>query len=238
MLAIVGELDTFDQLIIRHTKLRLVLDLNKKSRGYAFIEFERERDMKAAYRGADGMRIDNRRILVDVERGRTHKGWLPRRLGGGLGSTRASPVSTTKHVKQPQKEHSEAWGGPSDASHSGSRGPRSGKYRGWRGQVGDNSSPSSRYSSGHPRSGYGGSNSYRGGRYPDRSPTDEFNYRGPGQRPGNRGRAYPSGSPVRSDKHGYGYPHQRKRSPHQSISRGQEKYQRVESYNSSGRSER
>jgi len=27
-------------------------------------------------------------VLVDVERGRTVKGWLPRRLGGGLGSTR------------------------------------------------------------------------------------------------------------------------------------------------------
>jgi len=28
--------------------------------------------------------------LVDVERGRTVKGWKPRRLGGGLGSTRAT----------------------------------------------------------------------------------------------------------------------------------------------------
>lgn len=26
---------------------------------------------------------------MDVERGRTVKGWKPRRLGGGLGSTRA-----------------------------------------------------------------------------------------------------------------------------------------------------
>ena len=42
----------------------------------------------AAYKSADGKKIDGRRVLVDVERGRTVKGWRPRRLGGGLGSTR------------------------------------------------------------------------------------------------------------------------------------------------------
>jgi len=42
----------------------------------------------AAYKHADGKKIDGRRVLVDVERGRTVKGWLPRRLGGGLGNTR------------------------------------------------------------------------------------------------------------------------------------------------------
>lgn len=43
-----------------------------------------------AYKSADGKKIDGRRVLVDVERGRTVKGWRPRRLGGGLGSTRRS----------------------------------------------------------------------------------------------------------------------------------------------------
>jgi len=42
----------------------------------------------AGYKHADGKKIDGRRVLVDVERGRTVKGWLPRRLGGGLGGTR------------------------------------------------------------------------------------------------------------------------------------------------------
>jgi len=51
-------------------------------RGYAFVEFERERDLKIAYREANGMRIDGRRVLVDVERGRTVKDWLPNRLDG------------------------------------------------------------------------------------------------------------------------------------------------------------
>ena len=35
----------------------------------------------AAYKNADGKKIDGRRILVDVERGRTVKSWRPRRLG-------------------------------------------------------------------------------------------------------------------------------------------------------------
>lgn len=54
--------------------------------GYAFVEFERERDMKAAWREAIGMRIGGRRILVDVERGRTVEDWLPNRLDGSYNS--------------------------------------------------------------------------------------------------------------------------------------------------------
>jgi U1 small nuclear ribonucleoprotein len=37
--------------------------------------------MKAAYKDADGLKIMGRRIVVDVERGRTVKGWKPKRLG-------------------------------------------------------------------------------------------------------------------------------------------------------------
>jgi hypothetical protein len=35
----------------------------------------------AAYKYGDGKKIDGKRVLVDVERGRTVKGWLPRKLG-------------------------------------------------------------------------------------------------------------------------------------------------------------
>ncbi|RYP23123.1 hypothetical protein DL767_008910 [Monosporascus sp. MG133] len=75
-------------------RIRIVADThahekgNKKKkphRGYAFVVFEREKDMRAALDGCDGIRIKDRRIKVDVERGRTVKGWKPRRLGGGLG---------------------------------------------------------------------------------------------------------------------------------------------------------
>ncbi|GAA5884208.1 hypothetical protein JCM6882_002180 [Rhodosporidiobolus microsporus] len=66
-------------------RARLVTDEEGKSRGYAFLVYERERDMKAAYKDADGLKLHGKRLLIDVERGRTVKGWKPRRLGGGLG---------------------------------------------------------------------------------------------------------------------------------------------------------
>ncbi|KAL7223945.1 hypothetical protein ACSBR1_025412 [Camellia fascicularis] len=70
-------------------RVRLVTDKEtNKPRGYAFIEYMHTRDMKAAYKQADGKKLDNRRVLVDVERGRTVPNWRPRRLGGGLGTTR------------------------------------------------------------------------------------------------------------------------------------------------------
>ena len=40
--------------------------------------------------------MDNRRVLVDVERGRTVPNWRPRRLGGGLGSSRMGGADTDK----------------------------------------------------------------------------------------------------------------------------------------------
>jgi len=69
--------------------VRLVQDRNGECRGYAFLEYEREADMKEAYKRTDGRKIDGRRVVVDVERGRTVRKWKPRRFGGGLGNTRA-----------------------------------------------------------------------------------------------------------------------------------------------------
>jgi U1 small nuclear ribonucleoprotein len=66
----------------------LVCDAAGKSRGYGFAEFDSSSDMKTAYSDADGRRVHGRRIVVDVERGRTVKDWLPRRHSGGLGGTR------------------------------------------------------------------------------------------------------------------------------------------------------
>ncbi|KAJ2001204.1 hypothetical protein GGI04_003508 [Coemansia thaxteri] len=68
--------------------VKMVNDLDGNFRGYAFIEFVHEADMREAFRRADAMRILGRRIVVDVERGRTVKGWLPRRFAGGLGGSR------------------------------------------------------------------------------------------------------------------------------------------------------
>lgn len=84
-------------------RIRLVHDKHSgKPRGYAFIEFEHKSDMKEAYKGADGRRIEGMRCLVDVERGRTVPDWRPRRLGGGKGGeTRASriPRNHNRHIE-------------------------------------------------------------------------------------------------------------------------------------------
>jgi U1 small nuclear ribonucleoprotein len=69
--------------------VRIVVDSDtSQPRGYAFVEYNRENDMKLAFKQADGRRIENRRVVVDAERGRTVTNWRPRRLGGGLGQTR------------------------------------------------------------------------------------------------------------------------------------------------------
>ena len=65
----------------------MVEDQDGKPRGYAFVEFEDEADMKVAYNKADGKKIEGRRIVVDVERGRTVEDWKPRRLGTNLSAS-------------------------------------------------------------------------------------------------------------------------------------------------------
>jgi U1 small nuclear ribonucleoprotein 70kDa len=69
-------------------RLKVITDFNGRSRGYAFIEYDHEADLKQAYKQGDGKKIDGRRVLVDVERSRTVAGWIPRRLGGGKGPAR------------------------------------------------------------------------------------------------------------------------------------------------------
>ncbi|TXG59620.1 hypothetical protein EZV62_014193 [Acer yangbiense] len=87
-------------------KVRLVTDKEtNKPRGYAFIEYMHTRDMKAAYKQADGRKLDGRRVLVDVERGRTVPNWRPRRLGGGLGTTRVGGEEVNqKHSGREQEQ--------------------------------------------------------------------------------------------------------------------------------------
>ncbi|CAE7940860.1 RNU1, partial [Symbiodinium sp. KB8] len=81
--------------------VRIVRDTEGKSRGYGFVEFTNDADLKAAYRRFNGLVIDGRRILADVERGRTVPGWKPRRLGGGLGATRKALPKGTKNAVPP-----------------------------------------------------------------------------------------------------------------------------------------
>lgn len=96
-------------------QVKLVLDKKTgKSRGYAFVEFERSKDFKHAYDDADNRKLAGRRIVVDVERGRTVTGWLPRKLGGGLGATRLGG----KDVSIPANGRFISLGGSSSGSSS------------------------------------------------------------------------------------------------------------------------
>ncbi|VEU24273.1 DEKNAAC105486 [Brettanomyces naardenensis] len=58
---------------------------SESSRGYGFIVYRDARDAKNAFDRGNGMLINGRSVVVDIERGRVVKNWRPRRLGGGLG---------------------------------------------------------------------------------------------------------------------------------------------------------
>jgi hypothetical protein len=55
----------------------------------------------AAYKEANGMKLGDRYIVVDVERGRTVEGWHPRRMGGGLGGRDYSKAQKFKGFGAP-----------------------------------------------------------------------------------------------------------------------------------------
>ncbi|KAK8824731.1 hypothetical protein WA577_001755 [Blastocystis sp. JDR] len=84
--------------------LVLVKDLEGKPRGYAFVEFSYPDDLKTAYSRMNRMPLDGRNIIVDVERGRTVRKWLPARLGGGLGHTRLSREERRRLDREKEEE--------------------------------------------------------------------------------------------------------------------------------------
>lgn len=71
--------------------LRLVRHIvTGASRGYAFVEYETERQMQHAYEAAHHSIIDGSQVIVDYSRQQLMPGWIPRRLGGGLGGRKES----------------------------------------------------------------------------------------------------------------------------------------------------
>jgi len=67
------------------SSIRIVSDkLTGKPRGYAFIEFERFENLKLAYKMGMNRNIEGRRVLVDIERGRTVAEWKPKKFGFNL----------------------------------------------------------------------------------------------------------------------------------------------------------
>ncbi|OWF53970.1 U11/U12 small nuclear ribonucleoprotein 35 kDa protein-like [Mizuhopecten yessoensis] len=72
-------------------RLRLVRDLvTGCSRCYAFVEYQNEKSAYRATKEADKIELDGCEIFVDFECERKLKGWIPRRLGGGLGGKKES----------------------------------------------------------------------------------------------------------------------------------------------------
>ncbi|KAF8953705.1 hypothetical protein BDZ97DRAFT_1678990 [Flammula alnicola] len=140
-------------------RVRIVRDKKGRSRGYAFVVYERERDMKAAYKESDGLQIMGKRILVDVERGRTVRGWKPRRLGGGLGGRpkRVEPAPAVPSRGPLRGGMGGGGRGFSDRGGGGFRGGRGG-FGGGRGGFGGD-----RPGYGGDRGGYGGDRGGGGG---------------------------------------------------------------------------
>ncbi len=60
------------------------------SKGYAFVEFANEYSAKKAYRNGNYTKIDDKPVFIDYEHDRSLPGWIPRRLGGGLGGKKES----------------------------------------------------------------------------------------------------------------------------------------------------
>eukprot|EP00560_Eucampia_antarctica_P003744 CAMPEP_0197832446 /NCGR_PEP_ID=MMETSP1437-20131217/14843_1 /TAXON_ID=49252 ORGANISM="Eucampia antarctica, Strain CCMP1452" /NCGR_SAMPLE_ID=MMETSP1437 /ASSEMBLY_ACC=CAM_ASM_001096 /LENGTH=309 /DNA_ID=CAMNT_0043435829 /DNA_START=198 /DNA_END=1123 /DNA_ORIENTATION=+ len=150
--------------------LKLVVDkVSRKSRGFAFVEYEHEEDMKRAYRAADGMRVEGREVVVDVERGHTVPNWLPRRLGGGLGGTRLGGADKNITItgrfdpSKPNNLPPPGYGpGPVDDQRHNAIPPSGGSYnRGGPMRGPPPMSGGSRGGSGH--GGYGGDRGWHGG---------------------------------------------------------------------------
>ncbi|KIY04008.1 uncharacterized protein Z520_00700 [Fonsecaea multimorphosa CBS 102226] len=177
----------------------------KPHRGYAFIVYEREKDMRgtffyanpsardpslqakdpvvrchgtdlelpynltAAYKETDGLRIKDRRVVVDVERGRMVPGWRPRRFGGGLGGRGYTKQAPAKPTFGPPG----GYGGGFRGGFGGRGGGFRGGFRGDRGGFGGRGGIG--YQGG---GGFGGRQGYQNGPPPPNAPS------GPGGRGG------------------------------------------------------
>lgn len=131
-----------------------------KSKGYAFILFEKDSGARAAYKENNGLKIKDRAIITDIERSRTIKSWVPRRLGGGLGGRhytqrlRSSKIAPARRFDGPSSS-SRGRGGSRFGSRGGyeSRPPRGGAYE--RSRYNDSRGPPrSSYSSYDSKSNY------------------------------------------------------------------------------------
>ncbi|KAJ1035622.1 hypothetical protein NDA18_000399 [Ustilago nuda] len=173
-------------------QVTLIRNKQGKSRGYAFIAYESERDMKAAYKDAEGIKINGRRVMVDVERGRTVKDWKPTRLGGGLGGNARKPKKAPEPVEAVPLMGGGFGGGfggvggfrggrggfRGGGGRGGFRGGARGSGFGGGGGRGGFSAPRGGFDGGYggARGGYGGGGAAAAPRYGGAGPRDDRDY--------------------------------------------------------------
>ena len=108
------------------------------------------------------MHIMGKRVLVDVERGRTVRGWKPRRLGGGLGG-RPKPEPPAPFIGGGRGGFRGGFrGGDRGGFRGGDRGGfRGGRGGGFRGGYGGGGFRDRDDFGGGGRGGFGGGGGYR-----------------------------------------------------------------------------
>ena len=79
----------------------------KKRKNYCFAEYVHESSFRNAMTQGTKLYFDGKKMIVDFERGRTQPGWLPRRLGGGIGaiSRRFAQKTIFLEARQCKKRH-------------------------------------------------------------------------------------------------------------------------------------
>jgi len=83
------------------TFLRMIRDLKHPKRSYAFVQFSEEKSLQEAFQKLDGVQFNGTHIVVDVERGRTVRMWIPQKYGGGLGGPPRQKGFTVKQGRGP-----------------------------------------------------------------------------------------------------------------------------------------
>ena len=94
----------------RIKKIRIIKDFNGKNRGYGFIEFAHTSDFKAVLKDKKNyhhIKINGKTVHVDYERGRTDKYFIPRKFGGGIGTTREIPLWLERQLDEVKKKFPE-----------------------------------------------------------------------------------------------------------------------------------
>lgn len=100
-------LERFFKIYGKIENLRIVRDSTGKSRGYAFIEFKDKSDARLAFDKAHNQKIEERKIIVDYEKGRSDSKFIPTKFGGRSGKKRKFPSNYEKELKQIYEMHPE-----------------------------------------------------------------------------------------------------------------------------------